>query len=225
MPQPTVETITTDVLILGSGLAGLFAALHAYNANPRAAILIVVKGLVGKSGCTRMVQGGYNAVLHPSDSLDQHFRDTIEGGAYLNDQEPAWRLIKTAPERIHELESRMGCFFDRNPDGTIHQKAFAGQSFDRTVHRGDLTGAVSSHRSAGGRFQHEPNGIEGGPARCRWILVRWPYGPVFAEVRPDPAGTLDARHRRPQLLSGNHRRPRQPPIAPAAKMSTSRTTS
>jgi succinate dehydrogenase/fumarate reductase flavoprotein subunit len=140
MPQPTIETIATDMLILGSGGAGLFAALHAYEANPQAAILITVKGLLGKSGCTRMVQGGYNAVLHPSDSLDQHFRDTIEGGAYLNDQELAWTLVKTAPERIRELENRMGCFFDRNPDGTIHQKAFAGQSFDRTVHRGDLTG-------------------------------------------------------------------------------------
>src|SRR5688572_22566200 len=87
-----------------------------------------------------MVQGRYNAVLQPQDSLDQHFRDTIEGGAYLNDQELAWVLVNTAPERIRELENRMGCFFDRNPDGTIHQKAFAGQSFDRTVHRGDLTG-------------------------------------------------------------------------------------
>jgi succinate dehydrogenase/fumarate reductase flavoprotein subunit len=140
MPQPTVETIITDILILGSGGAGLFAALHAHAAHPRTAMLITVKGLLGKSGCTRMVQGGYNAVLHPSDSLDQHFRDTLEGGAYLNDQELAWTLINTAPERIRELENRMGCFFDRNPDGTIHQKAFAGQSFDRTVHRGDLTG-------------------------------------------------------------------------------------
>jgi fumarate reductase flavoprotein subunit len=140
MPQPTVESIRTDILILGSGGAGLFAALHAYDANPHATVLITVKGLLGKSGCTRMVQGGYNAVLHPSDSLDQHFRDTIEGGAYLNDQELTWTLITTAPERVRELENRMGCFFDRNPDGTIHQKAFAGQSFDRTVHRGDLTG-------------------------------------------------------------------------------------
>ncbi len=140
MPQPTVESISTDILILGSGGAGLFAALHAHDVNPRASILIAVKGLLGKSGCTRMVQGGYNAVLHPSDSLEQHFRDTIEGGAYLNDQELAWTLVETAPERIRELENRMGCFFDRNPDGTIHQKAFAGQSFDRTVHRGDLTG-------------------------------------------------------------------------------------
>jgi fumarate reductase flavoprotein subunit len=144
--HPALETITCDILILGGGGAGLFAALHAYDAEPRASILITVKGLLGKSGCTRMVQGGYNAVLHTQDSLAQHFRDTIEGGAYLNDQELAWTLVRTAPERIRELETRMGCFFDRNPDGTIHQKAFAGQSYDRTVHRGDLTGIEIMNR-------------------------------------------------------------------------------
>jgi succinate dehydrogenase / fumarate reductase flavoprotein subunit/fumarate reductase flavoprotein subunit len=144
--QAAIETTTNDILILGSGGAGLLAALHAYDALPRASILITVKGLLGKSGCTRMVQGGYNVVLNPSDSLEQHFRDTIEGGAYLNDQELAWTLVKTAPERIRELETRMGCFFDRNPDGTIHQKAFAGQSYDRTVHRGDLTGIEIMNR-------------------------------------------------------------------------------
>ena len=144
--SPVIETTTTDILIIGSGGAGLFAALHAYDANPRSKILITVKGLVGKSGCTRMVQGGYNVVLNPRDSLDEHFRDTISGGAYLNHQELAWTLVRTAPERIRELETRMGCFFDRNPDGSIHQKAFAGQSFDRTVHRGDLTGIEIMNR-------------------------------------------------------------------------------
>jgi fumarate reductase flavoprotein subunit len=48
--------------------------------------------------------------------------------------------VSTAPARIRELENELGCFFDRNPDGTVHQKAFAGQTFDRTVHKGDLTG-------------------------------------------------------------------------------------
>ncbi len=47
-----------------------------------------------------------------------------------------------------ELENRWGCFFDRNPDGTIHQKAFAGQTFDRTVHKGDLTGIEIVNRLA-----------------------------------------------------------------------------
>ena len=48
--------------------------------------------------------------------------------------------VEQAVERVHELENELGCFFDRNPDGTLHFKAFAGQSFDRTVHKGDLTG-------------------------------------------------------------------------------------
>lgn len=134
------ETLTCDVLILGSGGAGLMAALHAYDADPRLHIVLVAKGLVGKSGCTRLVQGGFNAVLHPADSVELHFRDTIGGGQFLNNQELAWELVTGAPRVIHELETKVGCFFDRGPDGRIHQKPFAGQSFDRTVHRGDLTG-------------------------------------------------------------------------------------
>src|SRR5262249_33356851 len=51
-----------------------------------------------------------------------------------------WMLETDSPRRTLELETRVGCLFDRNPDGTIHQKPFAGQSFDRTVHKGDLTG-------------------------------------------------------------------------------------
>src|SRR6266568_6670650 len=135
-----LEHLDADILILGAGGAGLLAAVHAHEAGRKLRIVVVVKGLLGQSGCTRMVQGGYNAVLNPGDSLERHFTDTVKGGAYLNNQELAWMLVKEAPERIIELENRIGCMFDRNADGTIHQKPFAGQSFDRTVHKGDLTG-------------------------------------------------------------------------------------
>lgn len=134
------DEIETDILILGAGGAGMLAALHARTLSPTVRITMVVKGLLGQSGCTRMVQGGYNCVLNPADSLEKHFTDTVRGGQYLNDQELAWCLVSDSPDRIIELENRVGCLFDRNPDGTIHQKAFAGQSFDRTVHKGDLTG-------------------------------------------------------------------------------------
>lgn len=134
------ETLETDILVIGAGGAGLLAALHAHDARPDLETAVVVKGLMGKCGCTRMVQGGYNVVLNPADSVERHFMDTIEGGKWLNDQDLAWRLVNAAIARVHELENRWGCFFDRNPDGTIHQKAFAGQSFDRTVHKGSLTG-------------------------------------------------------------------------------------
>ncbi len=143
-----MKTIKTDILILGSGGAGLFAALHAHQHNPELSITVAVKGLLGKSGCTRMVQGGYNVALASGDSVERHFMDTIEGGKWLPDQDLAWTLVETAVERIHELENELGCFFDRNPDGTIHQKAFAGQTFDRTVHKGDLTGIEIINRLA-----------------------------------------------------------------------------
>ena len=143
-----MKRVDTDILVLGSGGAGLFAALHAHQADPSLDITIAVKGLLGKSGCTRMVQGGYNVALAEGDSVERHFMDTIEGGKWLPDQELAWTLVSKAVERIHELENELGCFFDRNPDGTIHQKAFAGQTFDRTVHKGDLTGIEIINRLA-----------------------------------------------------------------------------
>jgi fumarate reductase flavoprotein subunit len=93
-----------------------------------------------------MVQGGYNVALAPGDSLERHFMDTIVGGKWLPRQDLAWRLCEGAIERIAELENELGCCFDRNDDGTLHQKAFAGQSFDRTVHKGDLTGIEIMNR-------------------------------------------------------------------------------
>ncbi len=135
-----LKRLQTDILIVGSGGAGLFAALHAHQADPTLSITIAIKGLLGKCGCTRMVQGGYNVALAAGDSIERHFMDTIEGSKWLADQDLAWTLVSTALERVRELENELGCFFDRNPDGTVHQKAFAGQTFDRTVHKGDLTG-------------------------------------------------------------------------------------
>ncbi len=155
-----MQTLTTDILILGAGGAGLFAALHAKKANPNLDVTIAVKGLLGKCGCTRMVQGGYNVALSPQDSVERHFMDTIEGGGWLNDQDLAWLLVETAPRRIRELETELGCFFDRNPDGTVHQKAFAGQTFDRTVHKGDLTGIEIINRLSEQVWQRDVKRLE-----------------------------------------------------------------
>jgi len=136
-----IERHDTDILILGTGGAGLFAALHAQQTAPAGTkITIAVKGLIGKCGCTRMVQGGYNVALGGGDTVERHFMDTIQGGKWLPDQDMAWRLCEQAVVRIRELENEVGCFFDRNADGSLHQKAFAGQTADRTVHKGDLTG-------------------------------------------------------------------------------------
>lgn len=143
-----IENHETDVLVLGSGGAGLFGALHAKAANPELEVTVAVKGLLGKCGCTRMVQGGYNVALAPGDSAERHFMDTVAGGKWINRQDLAWKLVTEAQVRIRELENELGCFFDRNPDGSVHQKAFAGQTFDRTVHKGDLTGIEIINRLA-----------------------------------------------------------------------------
>ncbi len=134
------ETIKSDILIIGMGAAGQLAALYAHDKNPDLNILIVTKALKGKGGCSRMVQGGFNVVLNEADSHEKHLMDTLKGGQYINDQDLARTLVEQATPTIKEMETRFGCFFDRNPDGTVHQKPFAGQSFDRTVHKGDLTG-------------------------------------------------------------------------------------
>jgi succinate dehydrogenase/fumarate reductase flavoprotein subunit len=102
-----------------------------------------------------MVQGGYNVVLNPADSFQKHFIDTLKGGQFINNQDLAWTLVTTAPGRIKEMETKYGCFFDRNPDGTIHQKPFAGQSFDRTVHKRDLTGIEIVSRLSEQVFRRE----------------------------------------------------------------------
>ena len=133
-----LDTIKTDILIIGTGGAGLFAALHAKQANPDLDVTLAVKGLVGKCGCTRMVQGGYNVALASGDSIERHLwiRLLAANGCLIRNWHGA---CETAVERINELENEVGCYFDRNPDGSLHQKAFAGQSFDRT-YKSDLTG-------------------------------------------------------------------------------------
>ena len=135
-----MEKLSTDILIIGMGGAAQLAALNAYDTNPDLNILVVTKALRGKGGCSRMVQGGFNVVLNRNDSHQKHFTDTLKGGKFINNQELAKVLVEQATPTIKEMETKYGCFFDRNPNGTIHQKPFAGQSFDRTVHKGDLTG-------------------------------------------------------------------------------------
>jgi fumarate reductase flavoprotein subunit len=174
-----IEQFDTDILIIGSGGAGLFATLHAQKAAPDLEVSLAVKGLIGKCGCTRMVQGGYNVALDPKDSVERHFMDTIVGGKWLPDQDLAWRLVKTAVERITELENELGCFFDRNPDGSLHQKAFAGQSFDRTVHKGDLTGIEIINRLMEQVMRRPLRRFE----ECRAIgLIKTPDGSALSGV-------------------------------------------
>lgn len=172
----------------------MMCVLHVADAAPELDITIVSKGAVGRSGCTRMVQGGFNAVLAPDDSFELHFRDTLEGGKYLNDQELAWALINDAPKVIHKLETKVGCFFDRAEDGSIRQKAFAGQAFDRTVHRGDLTGIEIMSRLLDQTFRIKPREL--GDVRALDLLLDEDgevAGLTLLDLRTGAVAVLQAR--------------------------------
>ena len=136
-----IKTISTDVLIIGSGGAGSRAAIEVDDAGLNA--IIVSKGLSFRSGCTGMAEGGYNAVfktVDKDDSIDAHFNDTLKGGSYLNDKKLVEILVSESPKRLVDLEN-YGALFDRQESGEIDQRPFGGQSFRRTCYQGDRTGA------------------------------------------------------------------------------------
>lgn len=134
------EIYQCDVLVIGSGGAGCKAAIEARKHNLN--VIIVSKGLSFKSGCTTLAEGGYNAAfgfVDEEDSIEAHFKDTLKGGAYLNDPELVQILVEEAPERLEELES-YGAMFDRQESGKLNQRPFGGQTFRRTCFQGDRTG-------------------------------------------------------------------------------------
>ena len=136
-----IKTISTDVLIIGSGGAGSRAAIEVDDAGLKA--IIVSKGLSFRSGCTGMAEGGYNAVfktVDKDDSIEAHIHDTLKGGSYLNDEKLVEILVNESPKRLIDLEN-YGALFDRQESGQIDQRPFGGQTYRRTCYQGDRTGA------------------------------------------------------------------------------------
>jgi succinate dehydrogenase/fumarate reductase flavoprotein subunit len=136
-PEP--ERLMADIVIVGSGAAGLMAVRHAHRADPGLRVVLVSKGLAGRSGCSVMAQG-YNAALGADDGPRAHFEDIVRGGAFLSDQSLAWTLALEAPDVIRELTDELGCAFDRTAGGAIELVPFPGNSRNRKVHRSHLTG-------------------------------------------------------------------------------------
>lgn len=127
----------TDVCIVGSGVAGLCAALHARAAGLR--VIIVTKVNID-DGSTRWAQGGIAAVLDPADTPQAHLADTLAAGVGLCDETAVRVLVTEGPARVHELMAA-GAEFDRNPDGSLSLTREGGHHADRIVHAGgDATG-------------------------------------------------------------------------------------
>src|SRR6187455_2423106 len=137
--MPDYQTIEHDVLIIGSGGAGLRAAIEASAAG--VSVGMVCKCLLGKAH-TVMAEGGIAAALANVDDRDNwkvHFADTMRGGQYVNNWRMAELHAKEAPARVRELEA-WGAVFDRTKDGRILQRNFGGHRYPRLAHVGDRTG-------------------------------------------------------------------------------------
>jgi succinate dehydrogenase / fumarate reductase flavoprotein subunit/fumarate reductase flavoprotein subunit len=158
MPDTAPSTIATDIAIIGSGAAGLMAAIRAAGHSRDLDITVVSKGAVARSGCSIMTLG-FNAAVGPDDSVETHFADLVRRGEFLNDQQLAWTLASAAPEMIDEL-GRYGCSFDRTPDGALTVLPFAGQSVDRHVARREQTGLEIMSRLRDQVLRLEPRLLE-----------------------------------------------------------------
>ena len=127
-----------DVVVVGSGAAGLSAALAA---RPVRSVLIVTKDVLS-AGSTQWAQGGLAGVLDPTDTIEDHVRDTLEAGAGLCEEDAVRELVIEAPKSIRYL-MRLGAAFDPGQGGTdIALTREGGHSHNRIVHSGgDRSGA------------------------------------------------------------------------------------
>lgn len=131
-------TLQADVCVVGSGIAGLCAALHAREAG--LSVIVVTKVNID-DGSTRWAQGGIAAVLDPHDTPAAHAEDTVVAGVGLCDPAAVDVLVREGPARVHELIA-FGAEFDRRPDGALMLTREGGHHADRIIHAGgDATGA------------------------------------------------------------------------------------
>jgi len=135
-PEPT-WTVTTDVVILGSGAAGLSAALAA---RPVRDVVLITKDVLA-AGSTSWAQGGLAAVLDPNDSIENHVQDTLDAGGGLCDEAAVRTLVSEAPTAIRYL-MELGASFDPGAHEGVALTREGGHSHRRIVHAGgDQSGA------------------------------------------------------------------------------------
>jgi len=130
-----------DLVVIGSGLAGLRAALEASRVSQGHLDVGIVTKVQAMRSHSVAAEGGTAAVLYPDegDSFDSHIWDTIKGSDFLADQDAVELFVRTAPEEIRFLE-RLGMPWSRRPDGRIAQRPFGGHEFPRVTFAADKVG-------------------------------------------------------------------------------------
>lgn len=135
-----VESMDYDLIICGSGLAGLRAAISAAQKNSKIKIAVVSKVQVMRSHSVS-AEGGTAAVIaeDEGDTIESHIYDTVKGSDFLADQDVAERLCNEMPKQIYQLD-RWGMPWSRRKDGRIDQRAFGGYSYPRATYASDKVG-------------------------------------------------------------------------------------
>ena len=135
-----VESIEYDLIICGSGLAGLRAAIEATKKSSKIKIGVISKVQVMRSHSVS-AEGGTAAVIFEDegDTLESHIYDTIKGSDFLADQDVAERLCREMPNEIFQLE-KWGMPWSRRENGQIDQRWFGGYSFPRATYAADKVG-------------------------------------------------------------------------------------
>ena len=133
-----METIQTDVAIIGAGGAGLRAAIAVAETNPNLRIALVSKVYPMRSH-TCAAEGGAAGVIKADDSLEHHFNDTVGGGDWLCDQDAVDYLVQEAPKELTQLE-HWGCPWSRAADGSVAVRPFGGMKKERTWFAADKSG-------------------------------------------------------------------------------------
>jgi succinate dehydrogenase flavoprotein subunit len=133
-----MDTIHTDVAIIGAGGAGLRAAIAVAEADSSLGLALISKVYPMRSH-TVAAEGGAAGVIKDNDSLDNHFHDTVAGGDWLCDQDAVELFVKTAPAELIQLE-HWGCPWSREPGGKVAVRPFGGMKIERTWYAADKTG-------------------------------------------------------------------------------------
>ena len=135
-----VEVVDHDIIIVGSGIAGLRAAIEIKRQDPSIDVAVISKVQLMRSHSVS-AEGGTAAVLYTEegDNIVSHAWDTIKGSDFLADQDVVWMFVKYAPSEIRQLE-RWGMPWSRRPDGRIAQRPFCGHAFPRACYAADKTG-------------------------------------------------------------------------------------